>query len=83
MIGKAKEIFICGKLIKLGDYVEVRYKNGDRVRGEITGLWSPELSEGHLQARVKSGWCFHDTDTIIKHQANCLRKEKQDEVKNN
>lgn len=69
MKGLAKEITICGKKIKLGDYVEVEFTTGarfkgGRIKGKITELWS----DGHLQARVESGWCFHDNDNILDHK---------------
>jgi len=41
---------------------------GGTIEGEITELWSPEL-DNHLQARVDSGWCFHDHDEIVTHNA--------------
>jgi hypothetical protein len=69
MKGEAKEITICGKTIKLGDYVEVDYESGGGIRGRVTELWSPEISNGHLQARVENGWCFHDYDRITIHRA--------------
>ena len=66
MKGTAKEITICGKKIKLGDTVKVNYSSGGSVGGEIIELWSP-VEDGHYQARVKSGWCFHDNDEIVEH----------------
>lgn len=72
MSGTAKELMICEAKIKLGDYVEVEYTTGERmkggrIKGKITELWSPEL-DGHYQARVESGWCFHDNDLLIEHK---------------
>ena len=71
MAGTAKEVNICGRLIKLGDKVKVKYTgrggmSGGTIEGEITELWSMEL-DNHLQGRVSSGWCFHDNDEIIEY----------------
>ena len=70
--GTATEISMCGTVLRLGDYVRVQYATGERMRGAIisgtiTELWSPEHNN-HLQARVSSGWCFHDCDEILKHK---------------
>jgi hypothetical protein len=70
--GLAKEITICGKLIKLGDNLKVRYTSGDKftgatIEGSVTELWSPESGSNVLQGRLSNGWCFHDNDEIIKH----------------
>lgn len=57
---------IMGRLadLKLGDYVEVRYRDGSgTLKGKVTELW-PE----HGQARVESGWCFHPYDEILVHE---------------
>jgi hypothetical protein len=58
---------IMGNLndLEIGDYVEVRYKDGSgKVKGTITKLWvSP-----HAQAQVNNGWCFHPGDEITIHQ---------------
>ena len=67
--GTATEVMICGKKIRLGDHVKVRYKRGTWpyggiIEGCITELWSPGLDH-HLQARVNDGWCFHNCDEII------------------
>ncbi len=67
MTGTAKETQLCGKIVKLGDYVEVDYESGGGIKGEIVELWGLK-EDGHLQGRVKSGWCFHDNDTITKHE---------------
>ena len=72
MIGTAKETTICGKTVRLRDWVRVRYMTGERMRGgevegEVVELWDPELDHHH-QARVSSGWCFHDCDRILVHR---------------
>ena len=67
MAGTAKETQLCGTIVKIGDYVEVTYKSGGRIGGKITELWSLK-EDNHLQGRVESGWCFHDFDTITKHE---------------
>ena len=64
--GTAQKINICGKTIKIGDTVRVRYttgtwSRGGTIGGKITELWD----DGYLQGRVDSGWCFHDHDQII------------------
>ncbi len=69
--GTAKEITMCGKLIKLGDKLKVKYTSGDHFKGttivgEVIELWSKEM-DSHLQGRLSSGWCFHDNDEIISH----------------
>ena len=69
MPGTAKEVNICGRLIRLGDKIKVKYTGkgymaGGTIQGEIVELWSPEL-DNHLQGRVANGWCFHDGDEII------------------
>ena len=67
--GMTKEVRMCGKTLRLGDYVEVQYTNSKMfsgIRGEIVELWSPENDE-FLQTRVNSGWCFHEYDKIVKH----------------
>ena len=69
MEGKAKEIEMCGTTIRLGDEMEVKYTTGGggQIKGKVVELWSPEISEGHLQARLSCGWCFHNHDRIISH----------------
>jgi len=62
--GLATEIRMCGYDLRLGDYVQVEYRSGGGIRGKIIEIWSPELNS-HEQARVESGWCFHDHDTIV------------------
>lgn len=69
MGGTAKEVFICGRTVKLGDYLKVEYTTGHSmkgatIQGEVTELWSPELDD-HLQGRLSCGWCFHDHDEIL------------------
>ena len=68
--GNAKEITICGKLIKLGDKLKVKYTSGDKfkgatIKGDVIELWDPELGSNCLQGRLSNGWCFHDNDEII------------------
>ena len=75
MTGTATEIKICGKTIRLGDEMEVEYTTGKkmkggRIKGKVVELWSPELGEGHFQARLSCGWCFHNYDRIITHTSN-------------
>ncbi len=75
MIGTAKELWICGKKIALGDYMEVEYTTGDRmkggrIKGTVTELWNPEDHEGHRQARLSCGWCFHPGDKILVHTSH-------------
>jgi len=62
----AKMIKMCGKTLCLGDRVVVKYRCGGTIEGKIIELWSKEL-DNHLQARIDSGWCFHDHDEIRKH----------------
>ena len=73
MEGKSISAHICGKDISLGDYVKVMYMTGKRLKGgtiegNIVEIWTPENGEGLLQARVDSGWCFHDHDEIVIHK---------------
>ena len=68
--GTATEAQLCGRLVRLGDYVKVQYTSGrcGTVEGEVIELWSPEIG-GHLQGRVSNfGWCFHDQDKILVHK---------------
>lgn len=72
MKGTATEIQMCGATIRLGDEMEVEYSGGletrgGRIRGKVVELWSPEVSNGHLQARLSCGWCFHHGDRIVAH----------------
>ena len=71
--GTAREVEMCGKTLRIGDYVKVRYtkgtwSKGGTLQGVITELWSPKL-DNHLQARVDDTWCFHDYDEILTHNA--------------
>jgi len=71
MAGTAKQVNMCGKLIKLGDKLKVRYTGtgqfqGATIEGTVTELWSYE-KDNHLQGRINNGWCFHDYDEIISH----------------
>lgn len=75
MTGIAKQIEICGTTASLGDYMEVQYTSGHEmcggiIKGTVTELWSPELSNGHLQGRLSCGWCFHDNDRVLVHRPN-------------
>ncbi len=71
MKGTATSITICGKRVGLGDWVRVHHSKGRQgwIEGEIIELWCPCL-DGHHQARVSSGWCFHDNDEIEEHRLN-------------
>ena len=69
MSGTAKTSRMCGRTLALGDWVRVCYKGGGQwIEGKIIELWSPELDAGHLQARVESGWCFHDWDVVEQYK---------------
>jgi len=75
MTGTATEIKMCGRTIRLDDEMEVEYTTGERmkggrIKGKVVELWSPEVSNGHLQARLSCGWCFHDQDRVISHSSN-------------
>ena len=59
---------IMGNLsdLAVGDYVEVRYKDGSgKIKGRVTKLWESP----HAQAQVENGWCFHVGDEILVHDA--------------
>ena len=60
--------------LQIGDYVEVRYKDGSgKVKGKITKLWvSP-----HAQAQVNDGWCFHLGDEILVHEPSTDTEERK------
>lgn len=67
---------ICGHNVEVGDYVEVEYTTGKRLkggilRGTITKLWDKEGDDYPIapgkQAQINDGWCFHDVDKILKH----------------
>jgi len=67
--GTAKQIDICGKSIKLGDTLKVKYMTGTwskgaTISGKVIELWGMD-EDNHLQGRLDNGWCFHDTDEII------------------
>jgi hypothetical protein len=74
-IGKAEEIYMCGKLLSKGDFVKVMYtagtwSKGGTISGNIVELWDePDI----LQARVSNGWCFHDYDEILEHKPHWQR----------
>ena len=73
MQGTAKEVTICGRLVKLGDYMEIEYTSGKetkggRIKGEVIELWDAENHNGHLQGRLSCGWCFHNGDCVITHK---------------
>ena len=70
--GTAKEIEICGKTIRLGDKLKVKYTTGDRflgttIEGEVVELWDGETNS-QLQGRLSNNWCFHDCDEILTHE---------------
>ena len=67
--GTATEVFICGKTIKLGDKLRVKYADGSGyITGEVIELWSKE-KDNHLQGRLDCQWCFHDKDIIETHES--------------
>ena len=71
--GTATEIQICGRTIRLGDHLKVKYtkgtwSRGGTIKGTVTELWSLEL-DNHLQGRLSNGWCFHDCDEILSHSS--------------
>ncbi len=66
--GTATEIEICGRTVRLGDKLKVKYtkgtwSKGGTIKGTVTELWSGNL----LQGRLDHGWCFHDCDEILFH----------------
>lgn len=66
---KIQSLTICGRCIRLGDHLKVRYTSGERmlgatIEGDVVELW-----ESPLQARLSCGWCFHDHDEIIEYKA--------------
>jgi len=77
--GTATEILMCGHDLRLGDYVQVEYRNGGGIRGNIIEIWSPEL-DNHEQARLESGWCFHDYDTIVGHKPAAQENMEESQV---
>lgn len=54
---------MCGHELSIGDYVEVRYETGGGIKGKIIEL-CPYLP----QAKVESGWCFHENDRIVAYK---------------
>ena len=69
--GTATEVKICGRIVRLGDKLKVRYTTGERfkgatIEGTVIELWSNELND-HLQGRLSNQWCFHDYDEILSH----------------
>lgn len=76
--GKTTSMTICGRRIKLDDWVRVHYTTGRQgwVEGKIVELWGPE-TDGHFQARVSSGWCFHDHDEILELRATPTKGETE------
>ncbi len=66
---KLLSLRICGKVIHVGDYLEVQYTTGERfkgaiIKGTVIKLWDERFRRGLLS----SGWCFHDDDRILKHE---------------
>jgi len=64
-----KELFICGRNIKLGDELKVRYTTGHRfkgsiIKGKVIKLWNGE-DDCIKQAQLSNGWCFHNHDEIL------------------
>lgn len=64
------ELRICGETVRLGDYVEVEYNstghlNKGVIKGKIIELWCP-CSSKFYQAKLDCGWCFHNSDKILK-----------------
>jgi len=78
--GTATEVKICGRTVRLGDYLKVKYttgtwsKNGT-IEGQVTELWSPELNDHH-QGRLDHGWCFHNHDEILLHKTPQTKEEE-------
>ena len=73
---KLSSLEICGKVIHIGDYLEVQYTTGERfkggiIKGTVIDLWD----EKFLQGQLSNGWCFHDDDRILKHKP---QKEKEE-----
>lgn len=64
--GTAKKVKICGRIVRLGDKLKVRYRSGGTIKGTVIELWSNELND-HLQGRLSNQWCFHDYDEILSH----------------
>lgn len=56
---------IMGKMdsIEVGDYVEVKYKDGSgKLKGTVTKVWPI-----HGQIQVNNGWCAHPEDEVLVH----------------
>ena len=73
MAEELTELEICGRIIRLGDYVKVEYTSGKRfkggqIKGCVTRLYSLMHGDNRKQAQLESGWCFHEGDKIIEHR---------------
>ena len=65
-------MLLCGKELKIGDYVEVEFSDmwdidgvyGDKyiIKGKIT-----EFQDELERAVVNDAWCFYDHDKILEH----------------
>jgi len=70
-VGTAKTVEMCGRRIKLGDRLRVRYTSGERMKGSIiegavVKLWDEHHPPGHFkQGLLSCGWAFHDWDEIV------------------
>jgi len=67
--GTATEVKLCGHMVRLGDYVKVRYSSGraGTIEGEVIELWGEEGE--YPQGRVSNfGRCFHAHDEILEHR---------------
>lgn len=67
LVAKTTEMEMCGHELSLGDWVEVEiggngHLSGGRLEGKIKAFY-PYLP----QVKLESGWCFHPSDTILKH----------------
>lgn len=68
-MSELKELTICGKTLKLGDFVRVEYTKGRNFKGAqiwgtVTKLWPAPGP----QVQVNNGWCFHEGDLIVEHK---------------
>ena len=68
------ELEICGRIVRLGDYVKVKYTSkgrfeGARIKGHITQLFSLLHGDNCKQAQLDDGWCFHEGDKILEYEA--------------
>lgn len=73
MKGTAQSTVICGEVVKIGDWLKVKYTEGGSMRGatiqgKVVEIWDPDIDGGHLQARLDCGWCFHDWDEIVERK---------------